>query len=63
MGTAPFLVGEKLSLADLHLAPIFAHLLMTQEAEALLAGLDRLRRWWQRMSERPSIGNTVPKFG
>jgi glutathione S-transferase len=63
MGDGPFAVGDALSLADLHLAPIFAYLTMTPESATLLEPHGRLRDWWERISARPSMAKTQPKFG
>lgn len=63
VGERNFLAGDRLSLADLHLAPIFAYLTMTQDAELLLQDKPSLRRWWTGMSGRASIASTAPQFG
>jgi glutathione S-transferase len=55
---APYLTGSAVSLADLHLAPMVAYLVMAKEGTALLAAQPRLSRWWQDMRERPSISAT-----
>lgn len=57
-----FLVGAALSLADIHLAPIFFYLAQTPEAAALLAPHTKLRAWWTAMEKRPSMAKTPPKF-
>lgn len=43
-----------ISLADLHLAPVFGYFAKTADAETLLADLPELRRWWSRMQQRAS---------
>jgi glutathione S-transferase len=55
-----FLAGPELSLADLHLAPIFAYFTTTPDAAALLQGRDRLRAWWNAMEKRPALAKTAP---
>jgi glutathione S-transferase len=57
-----FLAGAALSLADIHLAPIFSYLTQTPEAAALLAPHAKLRAWWTAMEKRPSMTKTPPKF-
>src|SRR5215213_3034916 len=63
MGSQQFLAGSELSLADCFLAPIFAYLTMTPDAESLLEQVPGLRRWWEKMSQRPSMQKTSPQFG
>jgi glutathione S-transferase len=62
-GSQPFLAGPDVSLADCFLAPIFAYLTMTPDAEGLLRSTPGLRQWWDRVSERPSMQRTAPQFG
>jgi glutathione S-transferase len=62
-GSNAFLAGPEISLADCFLAPIFAYLTMTPDAEALLRPVPGLRQWWAAISERPSMQNTPPQFG
>jgi glutathione S-transferase len=63
IGEGDFLAGDQLSLADLHLAPMFAYFAMTPEAGRLLEERPRLRRWWAAMSGRASVTATQPQFG
>ncbi len=62
LGDGPWFAGAALSLADLHLAPIFAYLTMTPESAGLLASHPALTTWWSHMSARESMGKTQPKF-
>ncbi|MDQ0304330.1 glutathione S-transferase family protein [Ancylobacter polymorphus] len=55
MNGAPFLTGPRLSLADLHLAPMVFYVRQAPEGAALLAGHPGLAQWWARMSARPSL--------
>ncbi len=57
------LAGASLSLADLHLAPIYDYFRQTPEGERLLSGAPNLRRWWSGVGERPSVVKTTPKLG
>ena len=63
LGEADFLAGGGLSLADLHLAPIYDYFRATPEGERLLAGKDNLARWWRAMSARDSVVATTPDWG
>jgi len=63
LGDQIWLAGERPSLADLHLAPVFAYLVQTPESDSLLGGAPRLRGWWERMEGRESMRKTVPKLG
>lgn len=62
LGGDQFVAGSALSLADLHLAPIFAYMSGTPESADLLGPHAKLAAWWHRMSERPSIAKTAPQF-
>ena len=58
----PFLVGDAVSLADLHLTPVYAYFSTMPEAE-LLADAPALRGWWDAMKSRPSVVATEPELG
>ena len=58
-----FFAGAKLSLADLHVAPIYDYFSQTPEGEAALSGTPNLRRWWAAISERASVQKTKPALG
>jgi glutathione S-transferase len=55
-----FLVGSRLSLADLHLAPMIAYLTAAPEGRELLARCPKLSAWWQVMQRRESVVATDP---
>jgi glutathione S-transferase len=57
LGDQAFLVGERLSLADLMVAPQLDFLHATAEGRKLLAGTT-LAAWLARMNERPSMQRT-----
>ncbi|MDX6749022.1 glutathione S-transferase family protein [Geminicoccaceae bacterium 1502E] len=59
----PFMAGEQISLADLHLAPVIFYLAATPEGQPLLAARKALAGWWERMNARESMRRTEPKFG
>jgi glutathione S-transferase len=46
LGADPWFGGERISLADLHLAPIFAYVEATLEGKSLLEPHAGLRAWW-----------------
>jgi glutathione S-transferase len=62
LGNDPWFGGGSISLADLHLAPVFAYVAGTPEGGELLAGFPNLKAWWGRMAERPSMAKTPPQF-
>lgn len=62
MGDGQWLAGPGPSLADLHLAPIYAYVTMCPEAERLLMPRRNLTAWWARMSARPSMAKTAPNL-
>jgi glutathione S-transferase len=57
LGDQAFFVGDRLSLADLMLAPQLDFLQATPEGRDLLAGT-RLAAWLERMNRRPSMERT-----
>jgi glutathione S-transferase len=58
MDEATWLAGSKISLADLHAAPMFALFRLAPEASRLLGQHGHLLRWWDRVSTRPSFVRT-----
>ena len=46
-----WLLGDQLTLADLHAAPIFGYFVKAPEGSALLAGFPALSRWWERAAK------------
>ncbi len=63
LGDQTFLAGDRLSLADLHLAPIFAYFSATPESGPILEDKPGLRRWWDGMKARGSMARTEPQLG
>ncbi|HXR91733.1 MAG TPA: glutathione S-transferase family protein [Steroidobacteraceae bacterium] len=57
IGSAPFLAGDCISIADLMLAPHIAMFRMTAEGQGLLRGT-HLNEWMDRMAARPSLQAT-----
>jgi glutathione S-transferase len=63
LGAGPWFGGAALSLADLHLAPVFGYLIATPESKELLEKHPGLGAWWTAMSTRPSMATTAPQLG
>jgi glutathione S-transferase len=55
-----YLLGDQLSLADLHAAPILAFLARTPVAPPMIGRHAELQAWWERMQARPSFAATQP---
>lgn len=56
----PFLLGDRLSLADLHAAPIFAYFAMAPLAAPMIERHASLQAWWEQMQARSSFVATAP---
>lgn len=56
----PFLVGDSLSLADLHLGAMTAYFTMAEEGHSELRGHSRVSEWWAAFSEWPSLPKSDP---
>jgi glutathione S-transferase len=61
-GDGPFLCGDALSLADIHLAPMMGYSTLHPDAAALLGRHHRLARWWSDVSQRPAFAATTPEL-
>jgi glutathione S-transferase len=55
MNGKAWLAGDKVTLADLHLAPMMDFFLMTEEGRRLMGIFPALSAWWGRMKIRPSM--------
>jgi glutathione S-transferase len=58
-----FFAGDKISLADLHVIPIYDFFSQTPEGEVALGGTPNLRSWWNAISQRESVQKTKPVLG
>ena len=58
-----FLAGDALSLADLHLLPIYDYLRAVPESREILGDTGNLRRWWRAIKRRESVAATKPAMG
>ncbi|BCG88853.1 glutathione S-transferase [Mesorhizobium sp. 113-3-9] len=54
----PWLLGDQLTLADLHAAPIIAYFLKVAEGQKLLAQFSDIQGWYMRIAARPSFART-----
>jgi len=54
------LVGDGVTLADLHLGAMIAYFVRAPEGRAALQPYPRLSQWWARLSARPSFAATEP---
>jgi glutathione S-transferase len=59
LGNNPFLTGERLSIADLLLAPHLSFFSATLESEPILKPHQGLNAWLNRMTARPSFQNAT----
>jgi glutathione S-transferase len=60
MGDQTYLAGERVSLADLMVIPLFYYFGKLPEGEAPLAEHPNIRPWMRRMEERQSFQVTKP---
>jgi glutathione S-transferase len=58
MGDGPYLTGERITLADLHAAPMMIYAHMSPEGAALMQARPTLGAWLARIGRRSSIGDT-----
>lgn len=56
-----WLLGEQLTLADLHTAPMFAYFFRAPEARTLIGSYPAIAAWWSGVSGLPSFAAT--EFG
>ncbi|TIO70175.1 MAG: glutathione S-transferase family protein, partial [Mesorhizobium sp.] len=54
----PWLLGDQLTLADLHAASIIGYFLKVAEGRKLLARFPEIRNWNGRVAVRPSFART-----
>lgn len=59
-GDGPWLAGDGLSLADIHLAPMMAYFTAAPEGAAELVGHPGLAAWWAGIADRQSLVETDP---
>ena len=54
----PWLLGDQLTLADLHAAPIVGYFVKVGEGQKLLAEFAEIQGWYARIAARPSFART-----
>lgn len=57
-----FLVGDTLTLADIHLAPMMSYFTAANDGFDLLEQHESLHTWWTAISLRPAFADTKPKL-
>jgi len=62
MGTGKYLAGDKLTLADIFVIPVYHYLALTPEGQELLSPRAKIRAWWELVKTRNSVVTTEPKF-
>ena len=63
IGGNPYLAGDRLSLADLLLIPVYDYIAQTPEGQKMLASAPNLQRWWDTVRTRPAVATTRPALG
>jgi glutathione S-transferase len=59
---SPFLLGDAVSLADLHAFPMLRYLSLAAEGRDLLAEHPRIQAWLERCCVRPSVQRTRGRY-
>lgn len=54
----PWLLGDQLTLADLHAAPMIGYFVKVIEGRDLLARFALVQEWYARVAARPSFAHT-----
>jgi glutathione S-transferase len=57
-----YLVGDALTLADLHFVPVYGYFLGVQDGSEIVAKAPALHRWWEQISQLKSVQETTPKL-
>jgi glutathione S-transferase len=58
-----YLAGDRLSLADLLLIPVYDYFVQIPEGQKILAKAPNLQRWWDKVRTLPSVEKTKPSLG
>ena len=58
-----YLAGDRLSLADLLLIPVYDYVAQTPEGQNMLAKAPNLQRWWDTVRTRPSVRRPGRRLG
>jgi glutathione S-transferase len=62
LGSAPFLAGERVSLADLHAFPILRYFCLAPEGYSMLKPHRTVLAWYEAMLERKSVSRTTTRY-
>ncbi|MER9434409.1 glutathione S-transferase family protein [Mesorhizobium sp. M0618] len=54
-----WLLGDQLTLADLHAAPIIGYFVKVAEGQKLLAEFAEIQAWWDRVAKLPRFANRL----
>ncbi|MER9348466.1 glutathione S-transferase family protein [Mesorhizobium sp. M0227] len=54
-----WLLGDRLTLADLHAAPIIGYFVKVAEGQKLLAEFAEIQAWWDRVAKLPRFANRL----
>ncbi|MER8410687.1 glutathione S-transferase family protein [Mesorhizobium sp. M7A.F.Ca.US.010.02.1.1] len=54
-----WLLGDRLTLADLHAAPIIGYFVKAAEGQKLLAEFAEIQAWWDRVAKLPRFANRL----
>jgi glutathione S-transferase len=54
-----WLLGDQITLADLHAAPVVGYFAKVEKGRTLLASFPAIADWWARASARPSFVATA----
>lgn len=57
--SGPWLMGDQLTLADLHAAPIIGYFVKVAEGQSLLGDFADIQAWWNRIAKRPAFANRL----
>lgn len=52
---SPYLLGDRLTIADFYLIPIFAYIARTDKFETLIQNTPKLKDWWQKVQTLDSF--------
>jgi glutathione S-transferase len=63
LGDRRYLVGDALTLADLHAVPMLMYFAATPEGKQMMAEHPKLARWLAHMLARASVARTKGKYG
>lgn len=59
-GGGSYLIGDRLSLADIHLAPMIGYFTKVPDGAEMLQDYPVLKTWWQQISRRDAFMETFP---